>query len=264
MKKIITILIIILTIYGCTQVPVTGRKQIAWIPSSQLHQLSFQSYGEALKETPLSKNAQQTQMVKNVGVKIQKAVEEYMASIGKSSALEGYNWEFNLLASDVVNAWAMPGGKVAFYEGIIPICRDETGIAVVMGHEVAHAIAEHGNERMTHGLVQQGLGTALMVAMQDKPETTQQLAMTAFGAGSTVFGILPYSRLHESEADHLGLIFMAMAGYNPQAAPDFWKRMSAHSGGNKPPEFISTHPSDETRIANLNKWMPEALQYYKK
>jgi predicted Zn-dependent protease len=264
MKKIITILLVFLAIYGCTQVPVTGRKQMAWIPSGQLFEMSYQSYSQTLKETSLSKNAAQSQMVKNVGKNIQKAVEEYMASIGKSKALEGYNWEFNLLEGDIVNAWAMPGGKVAFYEGIMPICRDEVGVAVVMGHEVAHAIADHGNERLTHGLFQQGLGTALMVAMQNEPHTTQQLAMSAFGVGSTVFGILPYSRLHESEADHLGLIFMAMAGYDPREAPEFWKRMSSLSSGNKPPEFLSTHPADATRIANLNKWLPEALEYYKK
>jgi predicted Zn-dependent protease len=265
MKKSLFIIFLFLVIYGCSQVPVTGRKQMAWVPSGQLFELSFQNYSQTLKETPLSKNAAQTKMLKDVGRNIQKAVEEYMSSIGKSKALEGYVWEFNLLEGDIVNAWAMPGGKVAFYEGIMPICRDETGIAVVMGHEIAHAVADHGNERLTHGLIQQGLGTALMVAMQNEPQVTQQLAMSAFGVGSTVFGILPYSRLHESEADHLGLIFMAMAGYDPQAAPEFWKRMAASSsGGAKPPEFLSTHPADETRIANLNKWMPEAMKYYKK
>lgn len=254
----------LMIVYGCTQVPVTGRKQMAWVPSSQLMQMSYQNYGEVLKETPLSKNAGQTQMIKNVGEKIKNAVTEYMTSTGRADEIKGYEWEFNLLAQDVVNAWAMPGGKVAFYEGIMPVCRDETGVAIVMGHEVAHAIAEHGNERMTHGLIQQGLGTALTVAMQNEPQTTQQLALTAFGVGSNVFGILPYSRLHESEADHLGLIFMAMAGYDPTEAPEFWKRMAALNQGNKPPEFLSTHPSDKTRISDLNKWMPEALKYYKK
>lgn len=262
MKKILIVFLVFLMIFGCTQVPLTGRKQAAWIPSDQLYELSFQSYSLTLKETPLSKNASQTQMVKNVGKNIQRAVEEYMASIGQP--LQGYNWEFNLLQGDIVNAWAMPGGKVAFYEGIMPICIDETGIAIVMGHEVAHAVADHGNERMTHGLIQQGLGSALQVAMQNEPQTTQQLALSAFGVGSTIFGILPYSRLHESEADHLGLIFMAMAGYDPKAAPNFWQRMASLNKGGQPPEFLSTHPSDETRIANLNKWMPEALKYYKK
>lgn len=263
MKKILLSIPVLLIIYGCSQVPVTGRKQLAWAPNSQLMEMSYQSYRETLIETPLSKNERQTQMVKRVGVNIQRAVEEYMASIGRIDDVKDYQWEFNLLAQDVVNAWAMPGGKVAFYEGIMPICRDETGVAVVMGHEVAHAIAQHGNERMTHGLIQQGLGTALSVAMQNEPQTTQQLAMTAFGVGSTVFGILPYSRLHESEADRLGLIFMAMAGYDPRQAPEFWKRMAANSKGNKPPEFLSTHPADETRIGDLNKWMPEAMKYYK-
>lgn len=264
MKKILAFIFILALAAACTKVPVTGRKQVAWIPSNQMHELSFQSYSQTLKESKLSTKTRETQMVKNVGQKIKRAVEEYMASINQSELLEGYEWEFNLLAEDIVNAWAMPGGKVAFYEGIIPVCRDETGIAVVMGHEIAHAIAEHGNERLTHGLIQQGLGTGLAIALQDQPETTRQLALSAFGVGSTVLGMLPYSRLHESEADHMGLIFMAMAGYNPREAPKFWERMSSASQGGQPPEFLSTHPSHDTRIKNLNKWMPEALAHYNK
>jgi predicted Zn-dependent protease len=146
----------------------------------------------------------------------------------------------------------------------MPICKDETGIAVVMGHEVAHAIANHGGERMSQGLIQQFGGMAISVALQEKPKETQQLAMAAYGAGSTVLGILPYSRLHESEADKMGLIFMAMAGYNPQEAPVFWERMSSMNKGKTPPEFLSTHPADETRIKDLKNAMPEALNYYTK
>jgi predicted Zn-dependent protease len=225
--------------------------------------LSTQSYQQMIGQSQLSTNREQTQMVKEVGNNIRRAVEEYMRSIDMADALDSYEWEFNLLAEDQINAWAMPGGKVAFYEGIMPICRDENGVAVVMGHEVAHAIAEHGNERLTHGLIQQGLGTALSVALRNEPQQTQQLVLAAYGVGTTVFGVLPYSRLHESEADHLGLIFMAMAGYDPREAPDFWNRMAAASEGGQPPKFLSTHPPHGERIKNLNALLPEALQYYR-
>jgi predicted Zn-dependent protease len=176
--------------------------------------------------------------------------------------LEGYEWEFNLIEDSLVNAWAMPGGKVVVYTGILPICRDENGLAVVMGHEIAHAIAGHGGERMSQGLLVQMGGIAINEALKNKPEETRNLFMTAYGVGATVGVMLPYSRLHENEADHLGLIFMAMAGYNPNHAVDFWGRM-AQEGGAKPPEFLSTHPSDETRVKNLRDLIPEAMQYYK-
>ncbi len=202
-------------------------------------------------------------MVKRVGVKIQKAVETYFAQKNLSKELAGYQWEFNVVESEEVNAWCMPGGKVVVYTGILPITKDETGLAVVMGHEIAHAIAEHGSERMSHGLMQQLGGVALSVALADEPELTQSLFMTAYGVGSTVGVMLPFSRTHESEADHLGLIFMAMAGYDPNAAVDFWTRMAANSQG-APPEWLSTHPSNETRIADIKKLLPEALQYYNK
>ena len=178
--------------------------------------------------------------------------------------LKGFQWEFNTVESEEANAFCMPGGKVVFYTGILPICQDEAGVAVVMGHEVAHAIAKHGNERMSQGLVQQFGGVALSVALSDKPAQTQQLFQTAYGVGSQVGVMLPFSRLQESEADELGLIFMAMAGYDPHEAPKFWERMSAKSSGGAPPEFLSTHPSHETRIRKLNKAIPKAMEYYKK
>jgi len=264
MKKFVLFFSIVFFIGSCSQVPITGRNQLTWIPSDQMLSLSFQSYNEVLQEAELSDNQEWVSMVKTVGSDIKNAVQEYLTQINKTELLEGYRWEFHVLESDQVNAWAMPGGKVAFYEGIMPICEDETGVAVVMGHEIAHAIAEHGNERMTQGLIQQGLGTGLAVALQDAPEQTQQIAMTAYGVGSTVLGILPFSRTHESEADRLGLVFMALAGYNPREAPRFWQRMQSKSGGGAPPEFLSTHPSHETRISNLQEWMPEALKYYRK
>jgi predicted Zn-dependent protease len=180
-----------------------------------------------------------------------------------SSALKDYKWEFNLVDDKQVNAWCMPGGKVVFYTGIMPICQNEEGIAVVMGHEIAHAIADHGNERMSQQMVLQMGGMALDQAMSDKPEQTKALWMTTFGVGAQFGVMLPFSRMHESEADQMGLIFMAMAGYNPEKAVDFWTRMSK-MGGQKPPEILSTHPSDETRIAKIKEHLPEAMKYYKK
>ncbi len=264
MNKISILFIGMLFLYACATVPVTGRKQMSLVSSSEIMQLSAEQYQQVLRESKLSANAEQTEMVKRVGVRIEKAVEQYMAEKGASSQLQGFNWEFNLIEDDkTVNAWAMPGGKVAFYTGIMPICKDEKGVAVVMGHEVAHAIANHGRERMSQGLIAQfGLGT-LSVAMGQNPTATQEVFMQAVGMGTNV-GMLSFSRKHESEADHIGLIFMAMAGYDPNEAPLFWERMRDLSSGEAPPEFLSTHPSHETRVKDLQGWMPEAMPYYKK
>ena len=252
-----------LTLSACSSVPVTGRRQLNLIPSSQMNSMSFQQYTDFLKQNKLSTNAEQTAMVKRVGLKIQGAVEQFAAQKGFSDRLKGYAWEFNLVDSKDVNAWCMPGGKVVVYTGILPVTQDETGLAVVMGHEIAHAVAEHGNERMSQGLIAQFGGVALSAALQNKPQQTQQLWMTAFGVGAQYGAILPFGRKQESEADHMGLIFMALGGYDPNQAVTFWQRM-AQSGGAKPPEFLSTHPSDATRIADIQKELPEALSYYKK
>jgi predicted Zn-dependent protease len=234
------------------------------IPDNEMLAMSYQQYDKFLKENPPSTNLPAVQMVKRVGDKIQLSVEKYLADNNLSAHLEGYNWEFNLVEDSLVNAWCMPGGKVVVYSGILPIAQDEKGLAVVMGHEIAHAIAEHGNERMSQQLLQQVGAVGLMVAMKDKPVQTQALWMGIYGVGTTVGVMLPYSRTHESEADHMGLIFMAMAGYDPNAAPGFWERMSATRINGEPPEFLSTHPSDETRIKDLKSWIPEAMTYYKK
>ena len=263
LKIFAPIILLALTVYYCSTVPLTGRSQLNLIPSDEMLSMSFQQYGDFLKENKVSSNQKDVNMVKRVGVKIQHAVEQYMADNNLSDRLKGYNWEFNLVQDDQVNAWCMPGGKVVVYTGILPITKDETGLAVVLGHEIAHAIAEHGNERMSQGLLQQLGGVALTVALKNEPETTRNLYLTAYGLGSTIGVILPFSRTQESEADHLGLIFMAMAGYNPNEAPAFWERMSANSGG-APPEFLSTHPSDKTRINDITGWIPEAMKYYKK
>jgi len=256
-------LLVLGLLLACSSVPLTGRRQLNIIPEGELLSMSYQQYSAFLKESKLSTDKSQTEQVKLVGSRIQAAVEQYFRQQGQSKELENYKWEFNLVESKDVNAWCMPGGKVVFYTGIIPICQNETGIAVVMGHEVAHAIAKHGAERMSQGLLVQLGGTALSAAIQSKPRETQQLWMTAFGVGAQVGVLLPFSRSQESEADHLGLVFMAMAGYDANQAVSFWQRMAQQSGGQKPPEFLSTHPSDETRIQDIKKLLPEAMKYYK-
>ncbi|MFZ1809368.1 MAG: M48 family metallopeptidase [Cyclobacteriaceae bacterium] len=264
MIRTILLLASFLFLYACATVPVTGRRQMSLVSSAEINQMSSDQYQQVLRESKLSSDQEQVAMIKRVGNNIKIAVEQYMASKGASEELAGFNWEFNLIQDDeTVNAWCMPGGKVAFYTAIMPICQDELGVAVVMGHEVAHAIANHGRERMSQGLLAQfGLGT-LSAAMGQNPTATQSIFMQAVGVGTNV-GMLKFSRSHESEADHIGLIFMSMAGYDPSAAPKFWERMSSLSGGQAPPEFLSTHPSHDTRINDLEGWIPEAMQYYKK
>lgn len=264
LKIFVPIILLALTLYYCSTVPITGRSQLSLVSASEMNSMSFAQYSEFLKTSKLSSNKSDIDMVKRVGVNIQKAVENYFAQKNLSKELEGYAWEFNVVESEEVNAWAMPGGKVVVYTGILPITQNETGLAVVMGHEIAHAIAQHGAERMSQGLLQQLGGVALAVALQNEPGTTQNLFMTAYGVGTTVGVMLPFSRTQESEADRLGLIFMSMAGYNPNYAVDFWTRMAQNKGGGAPPEWLSTHPSDATRIADLKKELPEALKYYKK
>ena len=252
-----------LLIISCSTVPVTGRSQLNMISDSEMLAMSYQQYDQFLKENPTSKDQPATEMVQRIGTNIQHAVETYMVDNFLSAHLQGYDWEFNLVEDDLINAWAMPGGKVVVYTGILPIAQNETGLAVVMGHEIAHAIAEHGNERMSQQLLQQAGAVTLMVAMKDEPVQTQALWLGVYGVGTQVGIMLPYSRTQESEADRMGLIFMAMAGYDPQEAPKFWERMATGKDG-EPPEFLSTHPSSQTRINNLKSWIPEAMQYYKK
>jgi predicted Zn-dependent protease len=248
---------------SCTSVPITGRKQMALMPESQLISMSLTQYDDFLKSNAVSTDMASTAMVKQVGARISKAVEDYMAQNGLNSKLDGFQWEFNLVEDPTPNAWCMPGGKVVFYTGILPYTQNADGIAVVMGHEIAHAVARHGNERMTQQMSVQLGGIALGAALSEKPEETQAIFMTAFGIGSQLGVMLPFSRLHETEADKMGLIFMAMAGYDPNEAVKFWTRMS-QSGGQKPMEWLSTHPSDDTRIKNLTAFVPEAMKYYKK
>lgn len=262
MKKI-SFLCLVALLTACATVPLTGRRQMSLFPESQMIATSLTQYDSFLKENKLSTNKQQSDMVKRVGKRIAEVVEIFMKDNGMADRVANFEWEFNLVDDNTPNAWCMPGGKVVFYTGILPYTQTEEGLAVVMGHEIAHAIARHGNERMSQQMGIQALGTGLSVMLNEKPAETQQVWMTAFGAGSNVLVTLPFSRSHENEADKMGLIFMAMAGYNPAVAVDFWKRMG-ESGGQKPPEFLSTHPADDTRVQNIQAFLPEAMKYYKK
>ncbi len=250
---------------ACSQIDVTGRQQFNIVPDSVMNSMSFKSYGEFMGEHTLSTDAKQNEQVKRVGDRIAGAVETFCRHRGCQDRLKGYKWEFNLVEDKAVNAWAMPGGKVVVYTGLLTVAQNETGLAVVMGHEIAHAFAKHGAERMSQGLMVNLGSVALSKALEEKPEQTKNLFLKSYGVGTQVGVMLPFSRLHESEADRLGLIFMAMAGYDPQAAVDFWGRMAAaKEGKDRPLEILSTHPADATRISNLKKHMPEAMSYYKK
>ena len=249
---------------SCSTVAITGRNQLNLIPNSEMLSMSFQQYDEFIRTNKLSADVNNSNMVTRIGYNIQNVVQKYFAENKMSNRLNGYNWEFNLVESPDVNAWCMPGGKVVVYTGILPFTQDESGLAVVMGHEIAHAIAEHGNERMSQILLTQLGGIALSEALSSEPQQTQDLWLGVYGLGAQVGVLLPYSRTHESEADKLGLIFMSMAGYDPNVAVSFWERMSSQKQGQAPPEFLSTHPSDKTRIEDIRKNIPEAMKYFNK
>jgi len=262
MKKI-TLFAISLFLIGCTTVPITGRKQLSFIPQGELLTLSDQNYKQVLSQSKISSDANWSAKVTSVGQKIAVSAETFMRENGMEKELQNYQWEFRLIDDPkTVNAFCMPGGKIVVYTGILPVAKDEIGLATVMSHEVAHAIANHGGERISQQLLVQLGGMSLEQAMKSKPAATQKILMQAYGAGTQVGVLLPYSRSHESEADHIGLILMARAGYDPAKAVAFWERMNA-LGGMKSPEFLSTHPATSRRIADINKEVPEAEKYYK-
>ena len=256
--------LICLFMMSCQTVPVTGRTQLQLVPSGQILAMSSEAYDEFLLKHEVVRGTAEANQVKRVGEEIRLAVERYFAQRNLSHQLSGYQWEFNLVKNADVNAWAMPGGKVVVYTGMLSIARDETGLAVVMGHEIAHVVARHGNERMSQALLTQMGGMALAAALSERPQQTQTLFMAAFGLGAQVGILLPYSRLHESEGDHLGLIFMAMAGYDPREAVSFWERMAMEKNKPAPPAFLSTHPPTDARIENIRALIPEAMTYYDK
>jgi predicted Zn-dependent protease len=261
-KHVLVLFLLSAFIYACHKNAVTGKRAMTLIPESEMMTMSYTQYDQFLKEhPPLPLSDERVVMVRRCGTRIQNAVEKYHADKGASKDLQGFKWEFNVIDENTVNAWCMPGGKVVVYTGLLPVTQDEQSLAVVMGHEIAHAIARHGNQRMSQGLLVQFGGIALAVALSQKPQFTQELFQQAYGL-TTGLGVLKYSRSHETEADKMGIIFAAMGGYNPEAAVTFWQRMAA-TGGQKPPELLSTHPSDERRINDLKAFMPEAKKYYK-
>ncbi len=239
---------------GCRTVPYTGRHQLLLVPPAEEQQLGLSAYEQTLKQSKLSTDPAQVAQVRRVGERIAAAANR-----------PDYKWEFNVIDDPkTVNAWCLPGGKVAVYTGILPLTQDDNGLAVVLGHEVSHALARHGAERMSEGMLASFGGVALSVLMRDKPESAQQLYGAAYGLGVTAGVVLPHSRRQESEADHIGLILMAKAGYDPRTAIGFWQRMKAKSGSQAGiARYLSDHPTDEQRIKDIERWMPEALKYYR-
>jgi predicted Zn-dependent protease len=230
---------------------------MALVGNDSLFASSFQQYEELLNESTVITDTADARLVERVGQNIRIAAEKWLASEGHSEYLDQYRWEYHLVADDAVNAWCMPGGKIVVYTGILPVTQNADALATVLGHEVAHALLNHGQQQSSAGILQEIGLIGVGVATMNKSEETQQLATGVYGVGSNVLGMLPFSRKHETEADEIGLILMAIAGYNPDAAVPFWERMGA-LGGSTPPQFLSTHPSPETRIADIKRWTPEA------
>ena len=264
MQRLVFIGMVLCASVSCTKNAVTGRSQFKLLPESDLQSMAASQYQTFLSSNKVVANTanRDAEMVTRVGERIRHAVENYYASKGLSKELQGYHWEYHLIESAEANAWCMPGGKIVVYTGILPYTQNEAALAIVMGHEVSHAIFQHGNERMSQELGAQAVEAGLSVALANKPAETQNLFLSAFGVGAQAGVLLPFSRTHELEADHWGLNWAAMAGYNPEEAIAFWQRME-QAGGQKPPEFLSTHPSEGHRVDQLKKYMPEALQYYK-
>lgn len=260
MKKgvLLCTMLAMILILSCAKNPFTGKSTMALVDNSQIFPSAFQQYGTFLKENKVIVGTTDAIKVEQVGMKIRAAAEKWLNTNGYTEYLKDYRWEYKLVENKEVNAWCMPGGKIVVYSGILPITKDEEGLATVMGHEVSHALANHGQQRMSAGMLQQAGAGVVTVATGGESAQTQQLALLAYGGISQYGGMMPFSRSHESEADMIGLKLMAIAGYNPERAVEFWGRMSKASGGQKPAEFMSTHPSDETRIANLKRLVPEA------
>lgn len=262
LKKSLSIFALILIVGACTTNPFTGKQTLALVPNSQILPMAFQQYDEFLSANKVITGTADANMVKSVGQKISVASERFLTANGYAGYLQDYKWEYNLVDDPAVNAWCMPGGKIVFYTGILPIAAGEAGIAAIMGHEVAHALANHGQQRMSAGQLQQIGAVAGNIALSNDPKY-QNIFNQAYGIGSTVGVMLPFSRSHESESDRIGLTLMAIAGYDPIVGARLWERMS-QAGGAAPPEFLSTHPSNATRINNIVQWAPEARAEAKK
>jgi predicted Zn-dependent protease len=257
--KRILVIILVTTLYlSCATNPFTGNKTLALVPNSEIFPTSFAQYDQFLSENKVVKSTANAEMITRVGQRIAAASERWLDANGYKGYLKDYRWEYNLVEDKTVNAWCMPGGKIVFYTGILPIAENETAIAAIMGHEVAHALANHGQQRMSSGVLQQIGAVGVGVATSDKSAEAQEAWMQAYGIGTTVGVMLPFSRSHEAQADEIGIKLMAIAGYNPDEAAELWKRMKANSDGQAPPEFLSTHPSSDSRISNLKQLAPIA------
>lgn len=262
MRKIILIITIFIGVTACKTNPFTGKSTLNFYPNSQIFPMAFAQYDQFLGENNVVENSADARIITKVGQRISSSAERWLAANGYPGYLKDYKWEYHLVKDSTVNAWCMPGGKIVFYTGILPITQTETGVAVVMGHEVAHALADHGAQRMSAGTLQQIGAVAGNIAISDPQK--RNMFNQAYGLGSTVGLMLPFSRSHETEADRIGLQIMAIAGYDPTEAAELWRRMKAKSGGQAPPEFLSTHPSNDTRIANLTAWAPLAKEEARK
>ena len=264
-KNILAFFIITAAFIACSTNPVTGRRQFKLVPEAQLQGMANEQYREFLSTNRVvSPSADRdAEMVRRVGQRLATSISNYYKAQNQGEILEGYNWEFNLVNDKAANAWAMPGGKIVVYTGLLAITQNEAALANVLGHEISHALFQHGNERMSQGLAAQGLGTGLSLALANKPAATQNLFLQSYGVVTQVGVMLPFSRRHELEADRYGMRWAAMAGYNPREAIALWQRMEKASTGQKPAEFMSTHPSEGRRIEELQKYLPEALKYYK-
>ena len=261
-KKNVVAVGILALFLSCTTNPFTNKKTLALVPNSQLFPTAFAQYDQFLTANNVITGTADAAMIQRVGQRIAVAAERWLNANGHQGYLDDYKWEYNLVNDKTVNAWCMPGGKIVFYTGILPIAQNETGVAAIMGHEVAHALANHGQQRMSAGMLQQVGAVAGNLAIKD--EQSRNLFNQAYGVGSQVGVMLPFSRSHETQSDEIGLYLMAVAGYNPDEAAELWKRMKANSGGQAPPEFMSTHPSNDTRISNLTKWASIAKAEAKK
>ncbi|HRD56861.1 MAG TPA: M48 family metallopeptidase [Ferruginibacter sp.] len=265
MKKSILLFAAIPVLFSsCSTNAVTGRQQLSLFPESTLQEEAVSQYKQFLTENKVvtGANSKDAEMVKRVGNRLASAITQYYKTQANPVDLSGYKWEFNLVNNGQVNAWCMPGGKVVVYTGLLPVAQNEAALAVVMGHEITHALAKHGNERMSQAAMAQGLQVAGNIFTTGNTKANA-LFNNIFAPGAQVGVLLPNSRKQELEADRFGLIFTAMAGYNPNEAVAFWQRMAAASNGQKPPELLSTHPSDESRINQIKKYLPDALKYYK-
>jgi predicted Zn-dependent protease len=264
MRRVSFLLILLMILFeSCYKVPVTGRHQFRMLPESMLLSMSLTAYNDFLRQNPpMPASHSDAARVKTVGNKMAQTVDHYLATNGFKKVRKNFKWNFELVNNPSVNAWCMPGGKIVFYSGIMPLVQNDAGIAVIMGHEMAHAVARHGNERMSQQIALYMGGISMAVAMNDKPEETRNLFLAVYGVGGVV-GSLAYSRKHEYEADKIGMVFMAMAGYDPEEAIRFWERMQAYSSGAQIPQFLSTHPHHQNRIVEMKKFLPKAKKYYK-